>query len=885
MTTTTLAPGLTGAEPAPEARAELFVEGMTCASCVRRVERALEKTEGVKGASVNYALGRASVVYDPALANEALLAAAVVDAGYEVVGARNAARSGTDAVLDAREGGERGRGRAQAVSRALGPITVELPVVGMTCAACARRIEKALRAAPGVREADVNLALNRATVAFDPNETSVDALADAVRGAGYEVPSLPGGAEAGGRPAAELRAAALERAEQGEQRSIRRDFALAAALSMPLLVVAMSHGALPGTEGSFGRWLQFALATPVVFGPGRRFFRLAWAALRHRAADMNTLVSIGAGAAWLYSTVALVAPGLFPHASHGVMPHLYFEAAAAILTFVLFGKMLETRARRRLADAVRGLVALQPKTARRVRLGAAGEPSLDAAEDVPIEAVRQGDLLLVRPGERIPTDGEVVRGASAVDESMLTGESMPVEKGPGAAVSGGTLNQSGALTLRATKVGAETALARIVEAVEQAQGSRAPIARLADVVSGVFVPVVLAIAALTFAVWFALDPTAVGFATAIERFVAVLVIACPCALGLATPAAVAVGTGRGAELGVLVKGGAALEAASRVDTVLLDKTGTLTAGKPVLTDVVGVMGEGVDPELLALVASAEQGSEHPVANAVVEGARARGVALRPVEGFRSVAGHGIEARVGGRLVRVGTAGWLRAAGVDAAALDGEAERLAQHGRTPFFVALDGRLAGVVAVADRPSPEAFGAVRALGAMGIGVAMVTGDRRRTARALADELGIVRVHAEVKPEDKARVVAEERARGRVVAMVGDGVNDAPALAGAHVGVAIGTGTDIAVAAADVALLRGGVGGLVTALRLARATLRTIRQNLFWAFVYNVVGIPIAAGLLYPWTGWLLSPVLASAAMSLSSVSVLANSLRLRRFAGAPA
>ncbi len=780
MNTLLLEPDLGGAGPAAEAQATLYVRGMTCASCVRRVERALEAAGGVKGASVNFALGRASVAYDPALASEASLAAAVAQAGYEVV------------------------------------------------------------AAP---------------------ETKAPAA----------------------RPLAGERAALLERAEQDERRSIRRDFVVAAALSAPLLVVAMAHGALPGAAGPFGRWLQFALATPVVFGPGRRFFRLAWAALRRRAADMNALVALGAGAAWLYSTAALVAPRLFAHAPHAAAPHLYFEAAAAILTFVLFGKLLETRARRRLADAVRGLVALRPKTARRVRPGARGEPNLDAVEDVAADALEPGDLFVVRPGERVATDGEIVRGASAVDESMLTGESMPVEKGPGAAVTGGTLNRGGALTVRATKVGAETALARVVEAVEQAQGSRAPIARLADVVSGAFVPVVLAVAALTFVVWFALDPSAAGFATAIERFVAVLVIACPCALGLATPAAVAVGAGRGAELGVLVKGGAALEAASRVNTVLLDKTGTLTAGKPALTDLVSPSGAEFDAELLGLVASAERGSEHPVAAAVVDGARARGVALRPAEAFRAVAGEGIEARVGASLVRVGTAAWLRAAGVDVAPLGGEADRLARRGRTPFFAAVDGRLAGVLAVADRPAPEAPGALRALGAMGVEIAMVTGDREGAARAVADELGIARVVAEVRPEGKARVVAEERAKGRVVAMVGDGVNDAPALAAAHVGVAVGGGADVAIAAADVALLRGGIAGLVTALRLARATLRVIRQNLFWAFAYNVVGIPVTAGLLYPWTGWLLSPVLASAAMSLSSVSVLANSLRLRRFAAA--
>jgi len=755
-------------------------------------------------------------------------------------------------------------------------LQTDVPIQGMTCAACVRRVEKAVRKVEGVRDVSVNLVSNRATVTFDAAGTTVETIEDAIRAAGYEVPSAGPAIDDGARSATEERAAAMEKAEAAEQRSIRRDFAVAAALSVPLLVLAMSHGAIPGTEGPVGRLLQLLLATPIVFGPGRRFFRLAWAALKHRTSDMNTLVAIGVGAAWLYSTVALFGPGLFPHVAHGAQPHLYFEAGGAIVTFVLLGKLLETRARKRLADAVRGLVSLQPKVARRVRG--------TTEEDIPVEEIRLRDLLLVKPGERVPTDGEVVRGASAVDESMLTGESMPVEKAPGATVFGGTLNQSGALTFRVNKLGKDTALARIVQAVEQAQGSRAPIARLADVISGIFVPIVLLIALATLAVWLFVSPTSAGLATAVERFVAVLVIACPCALGLATPAAVAVGTGRGAELGILVKGGAALEAASRVNTVLLDKTGTLTTGKPVLTDVVAAPGAGLSEEdLLQLVASAEAHSEHPVAVAVVEGARSRGALPSSADGFRSVVGHGIEARVAGRTVRVGTPAWLTDAGISTSDLEEQADALARMGRTPFFAAVDGRLAGLVAVADRAAPEAHETVRALREMGIDVAMITGDRARTAEAIARELGIDRVVAEVQPEDKARVVAEERAKGRVVAMVGDGINDAPALAGAHVGVAIGTGTDIAVAAADIALLRGGIAGLPTALRLARATLRTIRQNLFWAFVYNLVGLPVAAGVLYPFTGLLLSPVLASAAMSLSSVSVLMSSLRLRRFAAA--
>jgi Cu+-exporting ATPase len=757
------------------------------------------------------------------------------------------------------------------------PSTTELTITGMTCAACVRRIEKAVRAVPGVDEATVNLVTQRASVRFDPNAAQHTALVAAIEEAGYGVIEAPAVRSsttgvATTKPAAESRADALAEAEVREQRSIRRDFVISAILTVPLLVIGMSHGAIPGTAGPVGHWTQFALATPIVFGPGLRFLRLAWAALRHRSADMNTLVAIGVLAAWGYSTFMLVSSSLSPHASRHGATHLYFEAAAAIVSFVLLGKLLETRARKRLSDAVRGLVALVPKTARVLHLDG-------RTTDVDVSMLAVGDRVLVRPGERIPTDGKVIRGASAVDESMLTGESLPVDKAAGALVFGGTQNQSGALTFEVTRTGNDTALARIVEAVEQAQGSRAPIARLADVVSAYFVPIVIGLATVALVAWFAIDPTSAGFAVAVERFVAVLVIACPCALGLATPAAVAVGTGRGAELGILVKGGAVLEAASRVNTVLLDKTGTVTEGKPALTDVIDVSGRG-ELELLALVASVEKQSEHPVAQAIVQGAVQRGVRTIEPSYFVMQAGEGVEATVSGTRVRIGTSAWLARAGVATGSLDEAADELAARGRTPSFVSIDGVLAGIVAIADRPTEAARRTIAELKEMGIEVAMVTGDRTGTARAVANDLGIERVFAEVRPEGKARIVAEERARGRTVAMVGDGINDAPALAGAHVGIAIGTGTDIAVAAADIALLRGGIASLPRALRLARSTLRTIRQNLFWAFVYNVIGIPIAAGALYSTTGWLLSPVLASAAMSLSSVSVLTNSLRLRRF-----
>jgi Cu+-exporting ATPase len=743
----------------------------------------------------------------------------------------------------------------------------------MTCAACVRRVERALTSVPGVSEATVNLVTERALVRFDPGRVDGATLLGAVSAAGYEAVERIS-REAGGRSSAGAadRSETLARRELEEDRTLRLGLVVSAVLTLPLLVIGMSHGAIAGIDTAVGHWAQLVLATLVLFGPGWRFLRRGWKALRHLSPDMNTLVSIGAVAAWVYSTTGVVGRGLVAHAEHGPAPHLYFEATGAIISFVLLGKWLETRARKRLSDAVRGLIALVPEEA--VRISAA-----EVEELVRVDTLTTGQLVIVRPGARIPTDGIVVGGNSAIDESTLTGESMPVDKTPGDRVFAGTLNQTGVLRYEVTSNGADTALARIIEAVDKAQGSRAPIARVADVVSSYFVPAVLVLAALTFGIWLAVDPSSAGLAVAVERMVAVLVIACPCALGLATPAAIAVGTGRGAELGVLIRGGAALEAASRVTTVMLDKTGTVTGGTPQLTEFEN-RSTLPDREWLSLLASVEGGSEHPVAKAIAAGAARLGASARSVTGFRGEPGFGIEAEVDGKRVRVGTSAWLARAGVDTSTLEAHAEELAALGRTPSFVAIDAQLSGLVAVADAPTDAARVAVRELQACGVGIAMVSGDRRATAEAVARDIGISRVFGGATPTEKADIVMAERARGEVVAMVGDGINDAPALASAHVGVAIGTGTDVAVAAADVALLRGDISALPTALRLARATLRTIHQNLFWAFVYNVVGIPIAAGVLYPFLGWSLSPLFASAAMSLSSVSVVANSLRLRSF-----
>lgn len=743
-------------------------------------------------------------------------------------------------------------------------ITRELAVLGMTCGACVRRVEQALTKLPGVEDAAVDLAGKHAWIRLDPSLVRTEDLIGAIESAGYEAADLSSDL------AAEEDVLAI--AEAAEEAALWRDAIVAAAFGIPLIVVGMAHGAIPGVDTQLGRLVQLLATTIVLLGPGRRFPRLAWTALRHGAADMNTLVTLGAGSAWAWSALATLAPDIFPHAEHGHAPHVYFEAAAAIVLFVLVGKLLETRARKRLSEAVQGLARLVPPNAARVLADG-------SEEEVALGRLHVQDVVRVRPGGRIPVDGRVRHGTSAVDEAILTGESLPVDKGPGDQVHGGTLNTTGALLVEVTATGRDTAVARIAEAVAQAQGSKAPIARLADRVSAVFVPIVVAIALVTLGVWTLINPTWAGLATAVEHFVAVLVIACPCALGLATPAAIAVGTGRGAELGVLVKGGAVLEVVSRVDTVLIDKTGTLTTGEPKLTDLQARSGTSL-PELASWIASVEAGSEHPVARAMVTGALDRGGSLLPVTGFRAEPGGGVEGRVDGHTIRIGTRAYVASIAEDVDRYEADAVALARLGRTPSFVSVDGMTAALIAVADRPADGAREAVASLRDAGIRVTMLTGDRHATAQAIAAELGIDHVVAEVRPEDKARVVREARDAGSVVAMVGDGVNDAPALAGADVGIAIGSGADVALAAADLALLRGGIGSLPTALALGRATLGTVRQNLFWAFVYNLVGLPIAAGVLVPWTGWTLSPVFASAAMSLSSVSVIGNSLRLRRF-----
>jgi P-type Cu+ transporter len=755
---------------------------------------------------------------------------------------------------------------------------VDLPVEGMTCAACARAVERGLARTPGVRSAHVNFATKTATVEYAAAADASERLVAAVRGAGYDArwPALEPVDEDGARDPH----AGHRHAEEAALARLLRRFVVGALFALPVIVIAMSHGRIPFLDRPWIHWLELALTAPVVFWSGAPFHRSAWNALRHGNANMDTLVALGTGAAFAYSTAATIAPGWFvagggthPVAGHPPMVPVYFEAAATIIVLVLLGKLLEARATRGTGEAIRRLVGLQPRIARVVRDG--------IESDVPIARLRVGDVVLVRPGGRIPVDGTVESGHTAVDESMLTGESLPVDKDPGDGVFAATLNTTGALRVRATRVGADTALQQIVRLVQEAQGSRAPIARMADTVSGWFTPAVLLIALVAGVTWFVIAPPEARMHMALVTFVSVLIIACPCALGLATPTAIMVGTGRGAERGILIRSGAALENARRLTAIVLDKTGTITRGVPRLTDVQARPGIDADA-MLRLVAAAERLSEHPVAAALVEGARQRGIGLPEPRDVEAIVGHGIRARVEERDVLVGRRALLESAGVDASTLDGLASALAAQGRTPLFVAIEGRAAGVLGVADTVKPESREAIAGLRRMGLQVAMITGDHAATAGAVAREVGIdpSLVFAEVLPADKAAHVRRLQQAGHVVGMVGDGINDAPALAQADVGMAIGTGTDVAIEASDITLVRGDLRSVADALALSRATLRTIRQNLFWAFAYNTLGIPIAAGVLYPVTGWLLSPVIASAAMAFSSVSVVTNSLRLRSF-----
>ncbi len=805
----------------------LPIEGMTCASCVGRVEKALKQVPGVSDAVVNLATERAAIT--GGALDRAQLVAAIENAGYVVP---------------------------------MASASVELSVQGMTCASCVGRVEKALKAVPGVSDAVVNLATERATVRGTADAASLIA---AIENAGYDAAPIDNsGAE---------RAEATER-KDAEERALRRDFSLALVLTLPVFLLEMGshlipgmHHLIAGTIGIQNSWyLQFVLTTLVMFIPGIRFYQKGLPALFKGAPDMNSLVAVGSLAAYGYSLVATFAPSLLPPGTINV----YYEAAAVIVSLILLGRLLEARAKGRTSEAIKRLVGLQAKTARVRRDG--------RALDLDIASVIAGDIIEVRPGERIPVDGELIEGESYVDESMITGEPLPVAKATGSVVTGGTVNQKGAFAFRATAVGGDTVLAQIIRMVEEAQGSKLPIQALVDRVTMWFVPAVMGVALLTLLVWLVFGPSpALSFA--LVNAVAVLIIACPCAMGLATPTSIMVGTGRGAELGVLFRKGEALQLLKDAQVVALDKTGTLTEGRPALTDLelapgferVGVLGR---------VAAVEAKSEHPIARAIVDAAEAEGIALPPVAEFESVTGYGVSAVAGGETVEIGADRFMARLGHDVRPFAATAERLAAEGKSPLYAAIGGKLAAIIAVADPIKDTTPGAIRALHELGLKVVMITGDNARTAKAIAARLGIDDVVAEVLPDGKVDTIRRLKAQYGKVAFVGDGINDAPALAEADVGLAIGTGTDIAIEAADVVLMSGSLNGVPTAIALSKATIGNIGQNLFWAFAYNVALIPVAAGVLYPALGILLSPVFAAGAMALSSVFVLGNALRLRRF-----
>ncbi len=744
---------------------------------------------------------------------------------------------------------------------------VNLRLKGMSCASCANKIEQAIKNTPGVKECNVNFAMETSTVNYNPQIANVEKIQKAVADAGYSA-----------EPIEELsfdREDAEQRVREAQEKKLKRKVLFGGVISILLVVgsiPAMTGLHLPLIPGWLhNSWVQLVLSTPVMFWSGKSFFVGAIKAFKHRAADMNTLVALGTGAAYLYSLGATFYPGFL--LSQGLQPEVYYEAAVVIITLILLGRLLENRAKGQTSEAIRKLMGLQARTARVIRNG--------EEIDLPVEELKVGDVILVRPGEKIPVDGEIIAGSSTVDESMVTGEPIPVKKQAKDEVIGATINKTGSFRFKAKRVGKDTVLAQIVKLVQDAQASKAPIQKIADRVTGWFVPVVIAIAISTFVIWF----NATGNLTlATITTVGVLIIACPCALGLATPTSIVVGTGKGAENGILIKGADSLELAHKIQTIVLDKTGTITQGKPTVTNYITVAGTANSKEikLLSLIAALEQNSEHPIAEAIVNYARSQGVKkpFPEVKNFEAVAGMGIRGIVNDRSLQIGTQRWMDSLGIDTQILERERQIWERDAKTTSWIAVNGKIAGLIAIADPLKLSSPEAIRALQRMKIEVVMLTGDNQQTAEAIAREVGINKVFAEVRPDRKAHIVKELQARRKVVAMVGDGINDAPALAQADVGIAIGTGTDVAIAASDITLISGDLRSIVTAIKLSKATIENIRQNLFFAFIYNTAGIPIAAGVLYPIFGWLLNPIIAGAAMAFSSVSVVTNALRLRNF-----
>ncbi len=730
------------------------------------------------------------------------------------------------------------------------PKRIDIPVSGMTCASCATAVEKALKGLNGVVSANVNLATERASIEFIPGMVDFDDFKKAIDAAGYKASPITEG----------LMDREKEEREK-EYRDLKKRFLVSLILTIPIVIGSIIH--IP----VISNWLLlFILATPVQFWAGLRFYRAAWSALKHMTTNMNTLIAVGTTSAYAYSILATFLPGIF--IKGGLRPDVYFDTSSVIITLILLGRLLEAKAKGRTSEAIRHLMGLQAKVARIQRDG--------QDKEIPIAEVVVGDIVIMRPGERIPVDGDIVNGYSTIDESMLTGESLPVEKSMGDKVFGGTVNKAGSFKLKALRIGKETALAQIIRLVEEAQGSKAPIQRLADKVASIFVPSVISIAVITFIMWFIFGPRP-SFTLAMMNFIAVLIIACPCALGLATPTAIMVGTGKAAERGILIRDAEALELAHRIQTVVLDKTGTITKGEPEVIDVYAT-GDITEKDAIALAASAERVSEHPLGHAIVRMAKERGLVLDEPDRFTAISGGGIKAALSGREIFIGNETLMSKEGIDISPLSGYAKQVSEGARTPVFMAIDNEIKALFAIADTIKEGSIDAIKGLKAMGIEVSMLTGDHKKTAEAITRMVGVDRFFAEVHPAEKAEVVKSLKAEGKITAMVGDGINDAPALAEADVGIAIGTGTDIAMEASDITLIKGDLRSVAEAIRLSRLTLKTIKQNLFWAFFYNVVGIPVAAGLLYPFGGPLLNPMIASAAMAFSSVSVVSNSLRLR-------
>jgi len=814
----------------------LNIRGMTCAACAQRIEKTVRKLSGISQANVNLASEKLFVEYDSSTLELSAIKAAVSKIGYEVVEKSENAK-------------------------------VTIPIGGMTCAACAKRIEKAVGKLEGVASTSVNFATEKATVTYDPQKIRLSAIKAAIEKAGYKALEVN-------------KADAADEDRVRKQREIKTlwtKFIVSAVFSVPLLYIAMAPminiiqlpfpaGIAPMENPLTYALVELLLVAPVI-GVGYKFYTIGFKALLQRSPNMDSLIAIGTTAAVLYSiyNTFQIAEGHFM-----AVDSLYFESAGVIITLILLGKSLEAVSKGRTSEAIKKLMGLAPKTAIILEDG--------VEKEIPIDEVEIGDMILVKPGEKIPVDGTVLGGHTAIDESMLTGESMPVDKKEGDQVYAASLNTTGTIRFRAEKIGSDTALAQIIKLVEDAQGSKAPIAQMADIVSGYFVPVVCVIALLSGIAWYI--GTAGDLKFALTIFISVLVIACPCALGLATPTAIMVGTGKGAENGILIKGGEALETAHKISTIVFDKTGTITEGKPTVTDVLTI--EGITKEmLLQLTASAEKGSEHPLGQAIVHGAEDAGLTLFAAEHFESLTGRGIEAKIGGEDILAGNRKLMVERSISLTGMEEASDRLAGEGKTPMYVAINGKLAGIVAVADVVKESSRVAIEQLHKMGIEVAMITGDNKRTAEAIAKQVGIDRVLSEVLPQDKSDEVRKLQAEGRKVAMVGDGINDAPALAQADIGIAIGSGTDVAMESADIVLMRSDLMDVPTAIHLSKQTIRNIKQNLFWAFGYNVIGIPIAAGLLHLlFNGPLLNPIFAAAAMSLSSVSVLTNALRLKRF-----